>query len=184
MNTIVVGVGAVGSVVADILTDSEEFDKVIVADIDFKKARNMEKRLSNDKVSSMRIDATDVKGMSKAFKGVDLVVNGVIPKFNFNIMDACLAAKANYADMASDIFLSKDDPSATQPSKKNQPMKGIGLDAGSMVGILTDDQVDYARRLSPDCRSDSIHLLRASWTISTRSTTSTLGFLLWLDSRL
>ncbi len=110
MKTIIVGVGAVGSVVADILSRSDEFDKVVVADIDLARAKAMEKRLSSDKVSAARIDASDVKGMTEAFKGTDLVVNGVIPKFNFNIMDACLAAKANYADMASDIFLSKEQP--------------------------------------------------------------------------
>lgn len=136
MKTIVVGVGAVGSVVADILANSEEFDKVVVADIDIERARKMEKRLSSDKVSSAKIDATDVKGMSKAFKGTDLVVNAVIPKFNFAIMDACLAAKANYADMASDIFLSKEKPGEIVKEPPMQYQARKYSDAYSKAGII------------------------------------------------
>ena len=110
MKTIVLGVGAVGSVAADLLAKTEEFDSVILADIDLEKAQRMEKRISNDKISSMKVNASNVEEMAKAFKGVDLVLNCVIPRFNFAIMDACLMAKANYADMASDIFLSKEKP--------------------------------------------------------------------------
>jgi saccharopine dehydrogenase (NAD+, L-lysine-forming) len=110
MKAVILGVGAVGSVAADVLANSEEFDGVILADIDVEKAKRMEERISNDKVSSMRVNASDVDGMTKAFKGVYLVVNAVIPKFNFNIMDACLNAKASYTDMACDIFMSKEKP--------------------------------------------------------------------------
>ncbi|HIH01844.1 TPA: hypothetical protein HA259_07230 [Thermoplasmata archaeon] len=110
MKTVVLGVGAVGSVAADLLAKTEEYDSVVLADIDLDKAQKMEKRISNDKVSSMKVDASNVEQMAEAFKGVDLVLNCVIPRFNFAIMDACLMAKANYADMASDIFLSKEKP--------------------------------------------------------------------------
>lgn len=136
MKTIVVGVGAVGSVVADVLANSEEFDKVVLADIDIEKAREMEKRISNDKVSSMKVDATDVDGMSEAFRGIDLVVNAVIPKFNFPIMDACLNAKANYADMASNIFLSKEKPGETVKEPPMQYQARKYTDAYEKAGII------------------------------------------------
>ena len=95
---------------ADILAKTEEYDSVVLADIDLAKAQGMEKRISNDKVSSMKVDASNVEQMAQVLKGVDLVLNCVIPRFNFAIMDACLMAKAHYADMASDIFLSKEKP--------------------------------------------------------------------------
>jgi len=107
MKVILVGVGAVGSVAADILANSGEFDKVILADRDLERAKRMEERISNDKVVVQKIDAGDVDGMSEAFKGVDLVLNAVIPRFNLPIMEACLRAKANYADMAWDIAMDK-----------------------------------------------------------------------------
>src|SRR3989339_898205 len=90
MKAMMLGVGAVGSVTAEILANSQEFDQVILADLNLERAKRKVKK----------IDASDVDGMAKAFKGVDIVLNGVIPRFNLKIMDACLQAKANYADMA------------------------------------------------------------------------------------
>lgn len=136
MKTIVVGVGAVGSVVAEVLANSEEFDKVVLADIDIERARSMEKRISNDKTESVRIDATDVDGMVKSFKGIDLVINSVIPQFNFNIMDACLMAKANYADMASDIFISKEKVGEIVKEPPMQYQARRYTDAYQKAGII------------------------------------------------
>ncbi len=139
MKTVVLGVGAVGSVAADLLANSEEFDSVVLADIDLEKAQRMEKRIANDKVSSMKLDATNVEQMAQAFKGVDLVLNNVIPRFNFAIMDACLIAKASYADMASDIFLSKEKPGETvkEPPVQYQIRKySEAYEKAGIVGIL------------------------------------------------
>ena len=165
MKTVIVGVGAVGSVAADILAGSEEFDEIVLADIDLEKAKRMEERISNDKISTMRIDASDTKGMAEAFKGMDLVLNGVIPRFNFNIMDACLMAKANYADMASDIFLSKEKPGeiVKEPPMQYQARKysdayekagiigmlGIGCDPGAsnIFARMAADRMDRVKEI-------------------------------------
>ncbi len=141
MKTIIVGVGAVGSVAADLLARAEEFDKVILADVDLDRARRLEKRISSDKVESARIDASDVAGMAKAFKGVDLVLNAVIPRYNYAIMDACLEAGSNYADMACDIAkdttppggVLKDTPLMWQISKYDGQFKKKGLTG--MLGV-------------------------------------------------
>ncbi len=105
MKTMVLGVGAVGSVAAEVLARSTEFDQVILADMNVERAKRAEKKISSDKVVVEKVDASDEDGMVKAFKGIDLVLNGVIPRFNLNIMKACLRARANYADMAWDIAL-------------------------------------------------------------------------------
>jgi saccharopine dehydrogenase (NAD+, L-lysine-forming) len=110
MKALILGVGAVGSVTAEILANSQEFDQVVVADWNMDRVEVVEKKISSDKVLGKKIDASNVAMMAEEFKGIDLVLNGVIPKFNFNIMDACLKAGSHYADMASDIFLSKEKP--------------------------------------------------------------------------
>lgn len=92
-----------GSVAAELLAHSEEFDKVVLADVDIERARRAEKKISSDKIETMKLDASDVDGMAKAFKGTDLVLNAVIPRFNYGIMDACLRAGSSYSDMACDI---------------------------------------------------------------------------------
>ena len=105
MKTMVLGVGAVGSVAAEVLANSGEFEQVVLADMNLERAKRVEKKISNDKVIVKKVDASDVDGMAKAFQGIDLVLNGVIPRFNLGIMDACLKAKASYADMAWDVAL-------------------------------------------------------------------------------
>jgi saccharopine dehydrogenase (NAD+, L-lysine-forming) len=107
MKTMVLGVGAVGSVAAEALARSEEFDRVVLADMNLDRARKVEKRISSDRVSVKKVDASNVGEMAKAFKGIDLVLNGVIPRFNLGIMDACLQAGSSYADMAWDVALDK-----------------------------------------------------------------------------
>jgi saccharopine dehydrogenase (NAD+, L-lysine-forming) len=107
MKTMVLGVGAVGSVAAEALARSEEFDRVVLADMNLDRARKVEKRISSDRVSVKKVDASNVDEMAKAFKGIDLVLNGVIPRFNLGIMDACLQAGSSYADMAWDVALDK-----------------------------------------------------------------------------
>jgi saccharopine dehydrogenase-like NADP-dependent oxidoreductase len=159
------GVGAVGSVAADLLANSEEFDRVVLADYDIEKAKSMEKRISNDKVESIRLDATDTEGMAKAFKGVDIVVNAVVPRFNFHIMDACLMAKASYTDMASDIFLSKEKvgevvkepPMQYQARKYSEAyekagivgMLGMGCDPGAVnvFARMAADRMDRVKEM-------------------------------------
>lgn len=164
MKTVVLGVGAVGSVTAEILAHSEEFDKVIIADVNMERAKRTEKKISSDKVAVKKIDASDVDAMAKAFKGIDLVLNGVIPRFNMNIMNACLKAKANYADMAWDIAL---DPTPAGGIIKETPafkflkkdaefkkagitgMMGLGCDPGlsNIFARMGADRMDRVRQL-------------------------------------
>ncbi len=124
-----------GSVTAELLAHSNEFDKVIIADVNMERAKRAEKKISSDKVVVQKIDASDVAGMTKAFKGIDLVLNAVIPRFNYPIMDACLAAGSNYSDMACDIAkdptpaggIIKETPLMWQVNKYDQAFKKKGL---------------------------------------------------------
>jgi saccharopine dehydrogenase-like NADP-dependent oxidoreductase len=141
MKTIVVGVGAVGSVTADLLAHSDEFDEVILADLDLERAKRVEKKISSDKVEVKKLDASDVDGMARVFKGIDLVLNAVIPRFNYGIMDACLKAGSSYADMACDIAkdttpiggIVKETPLMWQISKYDEQFRKKGL--SGMLGL-------------------------------------------------
>jgi len=143
MKTMVLGVGAVGSVAAEALARSEEFDQVVLADMNLDRARKIEEQISNDRVSVKKVDASNVDEMAKAFKGIDLVLNGVIPRFNLGIMDACLKAGSSYADMAWDIALDKTkagdiikETPAWNQLKKDAQFKKAGL--AGMMGLGCD----------------------------------------------
>ena len=144
MKAMVLGVGAIGSVTAQCLAGSEEFDKVVLGARNPEKGKRLEKKLGSDKVSVVKVDASDVPGMTKAFKGLDLVCNVAIPRYNFAIMEACEKAKVNYLDTAWDIAIDKTGPGEivkpAPPSflymKKDAAWKKAGLTA--ILGIGCD----------------------------------------------
>ncbi|MBN2049182.1 MAG: saccharopine dehydrogenase NADP-binding domain-containing protein [Spirochaetales bacterium] len=96
---IVVGVGAQGSTVAKRLQEEKVVKEIVCADYDEKAAKEMEKTLP--KAKAVKLDARKVEEIIKAAKGCDLVVNGLEPDFNMNVMKAALEVGANYQDMAS-----------------------------------------------------------------------------------
>jgi len=151
-------------VTAEILAHSEEFDKVVIADVNLERARRTEKKISSDKVTVAKVDASDVDGMAKAFKGFDLILNGVIPRFNMNIMNACLMANANYADMAWDVALDEtkagqvigETPAWRQlkmdPEFKKAGltgMMGLGCDPGlsNLFARMAADRLDRVKEI-------------------------------------
>jgi saccharopine dehydrogenase (NAD+, L-lysine-forming) len=164
MKAMMLGVGAVGSVTAETLAGSDEFDQVILADLNLDRAMRTEKKISNDKVKVQKVDASDVDSMAKAFKGVDIVLNGVIPRFNLRIMEACVKAGANYADMAWDIApdltkpgqVIKETPAWNQLRLDEQWKKagltgmiGLGCDPGlsNIFARMAADKLDKVKQI-------------------------------------
>ncbi|MBI9104615.1 MAG: saccharopine dehydrogenase NADP-binding domain-containing protein [Spirochaetales bacterium] len=95
----VIGVGAQGSTIAKRLQDEPCIKEIICADYDAKAAGEMEKQLS--KAKGVQLNARNVDEIIKAAEGCELIVNGLAPDFNMNVMDAALAVGACYQDLAS-----------------------------------------------------------------------------------
>ncbi|HTK04427.1 MAG TPA: saccharopine dehydrogenase NADP-binding domain-containing protein [Candidatus Eisenbacteria bacterium] len=95
MRVFIVGAGAVGSIMAEML--GREFGKknVRCGDRDPARARRF---MSGEIV---RVDASRTKDVARAAKGADLVINAGLPDFNLNVMAAALAAGAHYQDLCS-----------------------------------------------------------------------------------
>ena len=110
MKVVVLGAGAIGSVVTTLLAGRKEIERLVVADRDVAAARGLAGKLDADRVEVAKVDAKDVDGMARAFRGFDLVVNVVLPRFNLKIMDACLKARVDYMDAATDLALAKEKP--------------------------------------------------------------------------
>jgi len=144
MKAMVLGVGAIGSVTAQCLAESDEYSKIVLGARNPEKGKRLQKKLGSDKVSVVKLDASNVPAMTKAFKGLDIVCNLAIPRFNFAIMEACEKAKVNYLDTAWDIAIDRTPPGGVckngPPSflylKKDKAWKKMGLTA--MLGIGCD----------------------------------------------
>ncbi len=113
MKALVMGAGAIGSVAGTLLAKSPEIERLVIADRSLEAAKNLAEKLDRGRVEADRVDAGKVESMVAAFKGFDLVINLVLPRFNLKIMDACLQASVNYMDAATDLALAKEKPGET-----------------------------------------------------------------------
>lgn len=102
MEISVVGVGAQGSAICFLLAKEPEVSKIVCADIDLDRVKRVVQKLRSDKVSTQRVDASNVDDLVRVIKGTDVVINATLPKFNLNIMNAAIKSGAHYEDFASE----------------------------------------------------------------------------------
>lgn len=103
MRILLLGVGAVGTVIATHLVNSPEVSKLVLGDIALGRVKNLAHRLKSEKASVLQVDAGDRKDLIRAIKQADIVINAALPRYNLLIMDVALKSKAHYIDLASDI---------------------------------------------------------------------------------
>jgi saccharopine dehydrogenase (NAD+, L-lysine-forming) len=101
MRILQLGVGSVGEVTARTLAVESEVSSVVLADIDEGRTAEVAEKLPAGKAETLTLDVTDRRALVRALSGVDFVINGLIPEFNLDVMDACLEAGTNYLDMAA-----------------------------------------------------------------------------------
>jgi len=110
VNTLLLGVGAVGSVIARHLARHPAVTGLTLADRDPRRAIDLVATLAGGRGSAAPVagglrvveaDAADPKALRRLLEGRDLVVNAVVPRFNGAVMDAALAAGCHYVDLAA-----------------------------------------------------------------------------------
>jgi saccharopine dehydrogenase (NAD+, L-lysine-forming) len=94
------GVGAIGTVIAKHLSGHRAIETLTLSDMDTTRAEKLARELGGSKIKVERLDAADPQALSRGIKGHGLVVNAVLPRFNGAIMDAALAAGSHYLDLA------------------------------------------------------------------------------------
>ena len=170
MKVMVLGHGAVGSVLVRLLSKEKSVSSIVCGDISFKREKK------SGKIHYKRIDIKNEKELLKLFSEEvpDVVVNTVTPHFNLHILAVCLKAKVNYLDTAA--FWDVDPkPHVLVPyemeqmrySKRFRNNKLIGLIESGVAPGLTNllsaefasqlDEVDYLKiRMAEDTGSDKI----------------------------
>lgn len=113
-------------------------ERLVVVDRSLEIAKALTTSLPDGRAEPDRIDASKVDAMVEAFKGIDVVLNLVLPRFNLRIMDACLKAGTHYIDAATDLAISKEKPrekAAAPPESVQLEYDGAFRDAG-LTGLL------------------------------------------------
>jgi saccharopine dehydrogenase-like NADP-dependent oxidoreductase len=136
---IVLGTGAQGSTIAMRLDQEPNVARIVCADYNLKAAQRLEHKLT--KATAVKVDGNHVNEILEASKGVDLIVNGLPPDFNVNLMEAALEGNMNYQDMASGPVKDIDFVGAVKRQLAyNNKFKEAGLSAlintGSAPGLV------------------------------------------------
>jgi saccharopine dehydrogenase (NAD+, L-lysine-forming) len=101
MRVLQLGVGAVGEVTARHIATIPEVTTVTLADIDDGRPLQVAAMLPQAKAGCLQLDASDKEALVRALADADLVVNGLAPDYNMDVLAACLEAGTNYLDMAA-----------------------------------------------------------------------------------
>lgn len=123
MKVLLVGVGGVGEAMAAIAKPRAWLEKMVLADYNLARAKQVQKKLGSPKrFPAEPLDAGDPAAIAALAQkhDVDLIMNAVDPVFNETIFDAAFAAGKHYMDMA--MTLSTPHPQA--PYEKTGVMLG------------------------------------------------------------
>jgi len=101
MNVLLLGVGAIGSVISHHLAAHRAVAGLTLCDRDTRRAESLAGEVGPGRVRVMALDAADPAALRRAFHGAGLVINAVLPRFNVGIMDAALEAGCQYLDLCS-----------------------------------------------------------------------------------
>ena len=159
MRVLQLGVGSVGEVTARTVASEPEVTSILLADIDEARLAAVAPKLPAGKASTLVLDVHDKEALVKALAGVDLVVNGLIPEINLDVMQACLEAGTNYLDMAAagprDVVgtADVDEELALCDEFKKAGLTGLvffGIDPGAsdVFARALYDQFDTVERLT------------------------------------
>ncbi len=129
MKLLSIGCGYIGSVLAEEIVNSLDFEKLIICDSTKKKIEETAKRLG-EKTSPVQLDISNYSNLLEIIDDVDLVIGLSPGKLGFNVMKACVEKKKNLVDLS---FIPEDPFFFQKPALE----KGITLipDCGVAPGL-------------------------------------------------
>jgi len=95
---LLIGAGAQGGPCASILSRDKKISEIVLGDINLELAKKVSKKIGNEKITTIKLDASKTEEVEKAAKGADAVINLTLTAFDMNIMKATLRSGAHYID--------------------------------------------------------------------------------------
>lgn len=102
MKVLIVGAGGQGGACASILAKQECVDEIRLVDLKESIAKEVAEHIGSPKIKTGAVNATDSEDVASAAKGVDVVVDMVLPWMATYVMRGALKANANYINTAFD----------------------------------------------------------------------------------
>jgi saccharopine dehydrogenase-like NADP-dependent oxidoreductase len=117
MKILLIGTGGVGEAIAVVAQDRPWLEKMVLADYNVQRAREVRRRLKSPRKFPIEaVDARDKRQIIRLARQhqVDLIMNAVDPLFNESVFDAAYQAGCHYMDMAMTL----SQPHAKRPFEK------------------------------------------------------------------
>lgn len=133
--TVLGGCGAVGSVAVRTLVTGDDFERIIIADMNLEKLEELVSELKDNRLSALKFDANDPDSIKETIKGSSVVLNTVGPFYKFGpiILKAVIESGLNYVDVCDDYDATEKILALTEEAKKANVSALIGM--GSSPGI-------------------------------------------------
>lgn len=160
MKVLIVGAGGQGGACASILARQDEIEEIRLADLEESTAKKVAEKIKSHKIVTYSVNATDCEDVARVAKGVDVVIDMVMPWMVPYVLKGALLAKANYINTAFDTpywdeFLEGKTPEELTLSRE---MKEAGLTALFGCGFAPGWTNVLARRLAN--RLDKVESIR------------------------
>jgi saccharopine dehydrogenase-like NADP-dependent oxidoreductase len=158
MRIFVLGAGATGSLLAQLL--ERQGHTVWCGDRDLERARRFLGKLSTIPVTE--VNARNLRGVAKAAKGCQLIVNASASVFNEIVLRAALRLRAHYLDLSSHLTRNPFKTEQFRYTKRfEEKNRAAVIDAGAAPG-LTNLLVKRAAETLDEVQSVHIRLYESS----------------------
>ncbi|UCE15238.1 MAG: saccharopine dehydrogenase NADP-binding domain-containing protein [Candidatus Bathyarchaeota archaeon] len=96
------GVGAMGLETTKDLVSKSDFSEIVIGDIAVDRAKEVVSKLGDERLSVVRVDASNVNKLASAMKGFDVVACALPFKYDLNVTKACIKAGTNGIDLSAE----------------------------------------------------------------------------------
>jgi saccharopine dehydrogenase (NAD+, L-lysine-forming) len=129
------GCGIVGSQAVKALLATNDFDEIVISDINIEKADEYVTEIGDHRLSSLKVDLTDSEMIRDAIKDADVVLNcsGPFYKLGPIILKTVIESKIDYVDVCDDLDATKKLLDMHEQAKRADISALIGM--GSSPGV-------------------------------------------------
>jgi len=91
-----------GSETTKDLVNTSDFSKIVIGDIAVERAKEFVSKLGDDRLSVVKVDASNVNELATRMKGFDIVACALPFRFDYNVTKACIKAGINGIDLSAE----------------------------------------------------------------------------------
>jgi lysine 6-dehydrogenase len=122
--------GTIAPAIVRDLADSDEFESLVLLDLDGGRARAVAEAHGAGKATAAAVDASDPQSLVFALEGCGLLVNAASYRINLRAMDACLAANCSYIDLGGLYHVAGEQLARSTEFEERGLLAVLGAGAG------------------------------------------------------